>query len=59
MPTLVLDQLTIEKLKAVSTVAEVRDEKGVLWGYFYPVGNEQEGGGRPLADILRDVRKLP
>lgn len=76
MSILVLDQSTIEKLKTVvGNAAEVRDERGVLWGYFRPVVSpetvdqyecplseeeldrvEREGGGRPLADILSDLR---
>lgn len=76
MSTLVFDQVTIEKLKAVvAPQAEIRDERGVLWGYFQPVVSpetvdqyecpvseeeldrrEAEGGGRPLADILAELR---
>jgi hypothetical protein len=75
MPILVLDQSTIEKLKTVPMGAEVRDEQGVLVGYFHRVVSpdsvdqyecplseeeldraEKEGGGRPLADILSDLR---
>jgi hypothetical protein len=38
MSTLVLDQPTIEKLMMiVGDSAEIRDQKGVLWGYFKPV----------------------
>jgi hypothetical protein len=76
MSTLVLDQSAIDKLRTVvGSPAEVRDERGVLWGYFQPAVSPetlaqyecplseeelerraQEGGGRPLADILRDLR---
>jgi hypothetical protein len=75
MSTLVFDQSTVEKLKAVVVGAEVRDEQGALIGYFHPairpetvaqyecpVSEEElerrsrEGGGRPLADILNDLR---
>ena len=74
MPVVVLDQATIDKLFVAAKV-EVRDERGVLYGYFEPVVSpetvgqyecplseeeldriEREGGGRPLADILRDLR---
>ena len=76
MSILVLDQSAIQKLKAVATMAEVRDEQGTLVGYFHPAVTPEtvdqyecplseeelrrvasEGGGRPLADILSDLRK--
>ena len=73
MSILVFDQSTIDKLKTVTIGAEVRDEQGTLIGYFVapetidqyecPVDEEEllrrsrEGGGRPLADILGDLRK--
>ena len=76
MSFLVLDQSAIEKLKAVATMVEVRDEQGTLVGHFHPAvtpetvdqyecplseeelrRRAQEGGGRPLADILDDLRK--
>ena len=73
MSILVVDQSTIDKLKTVAVGAEVRDEQGTLIGdfgapetvdqYEGPVGEEEllrrsrEGGGRPLADILGDLRK--
>jgi len=76
MSILVLDQSTIQKLKTVvGSAAEVRDERGILWGYFQPVVTpetvdqyecplseeelleiERKGGGRPLAEILSDLR---
>jgi hypothetical protein len=75
MSTLVFDQATIDKLKAVvAPQAEIRDERGILWGYYQPVVSpetvdqcecpvseeelarrEAEGGGRPLAEILREL----
>jgi hypothetical protein len=36
MSTLVFDQSTIEKFKTVVVSAEVRDERGMLIGYFQP-----------------------
>jgi hypothetical protein len=75
MSVLVLDQFTIEKLKAVVVGVEVRDERGNLVGYFQPAASPEavdqyecpasedellrracKGGGRPLADILSDLR---
>ena len=75
MSTLVFDQSTIAKFKTVVVSAEVRDERGMLIGYFQPAVTPEnvdqyecpmseeellrlanEGGGRPLADILRDLR---
>ncbi len=76
MSILVFDQTMIGKLKTVAgDSAEIRDERGVLWGYFKPVVSPEtvdqyecpvseeelqrrsrEGGGRPLADILSDLR---
>ena len=38
MSILVFDQTMIGKLKTVvGDTAEIRDERGVLWGYFKPV----------------------
>jgi hypothetical protein len=75
MSTLVLDQSTAEKFKSVCLGAELRDEQGMLLGYFRPAitpdnvdqcecplseeelqRRSQAGGGRPLADILSDLR---
>ncbi|NUQ62154.1 MAG: hypothetical protein HUU20_06685 [Pirellulales bacterium] len=75
MSVLVLDQSAIQKLKAVASGVEVRDDQGTLIGYFHPVVSpeavdqyecpvteeelrrrSQEAGGRPLSDILRDLR---
>ena len=76
MSVLVFDQHTVAMLKTVvGDSAEIRDERGILWGYFRPVVSPEtveqyecpvseeelerrsrEGGGRPLADILSDLR---
>jgi hypothetical protein len=74
MSSLVLEQSSIDKLKAVETSVAVRDAQGNLIGFFHraitpesvdqyecPVSEEEllrrarQGGGRPLADILRDL----
>jgi hypothetical protein len=74
MSSLVLEQSSIEKLKAVEASVAVRDAEGNLIGFFHPavtsetvdqyecpISEEEllrrarEGGGRPLADILRDL----
>ena len=76
MTILVLDSSVIQKLKAVATMVEVRDEQGTLVGHFHPAVTPEtvdqyecplsegelrriasKGGGRPLADILDDLRK--
>ena len=76
MRSLILDQSTIDKLKAVEVGVEVRDRQGNLIGFFRPavtpddvdqyecpVSEEElrrrarQGGGRPLPDILDDLRK--
>jgi hypothetical protein len=76
MPSVILEQCTIEKLKAVEVGVEVRDQQGNLIGFFHPavtaadvnqyecpVSEEEllrrarQGGGRPLPDILDDLRK--
>ncbi len=75
MSVLVLDQSTIEKLKAVVVGVQIRGEQGNLIGYFHPVGSPEavdqyecpvsedellrrarDGGGRPLRNILSDLR---
>ena len=76
MPSLILEQSSIDKLKIVEVGVEVRDRQGNLIGFFHPaitpgdvdqyecpVSEEEllrrarNGGGRPLADILDDLRK--
>ena len=76
MPSLILDQSAIDKLKAVEVGVEVRDHQGNLIGFFRPavIPNDveqyecpvseaellrraREGGGRPLPDIMDDLRK--
>ena len=75
MAALILDQSTVDKLKAVDVGIEVRDPQGNLVGFFHPaispadvdqfecpVSEEEllrrakEDGGRPLTDILDDLR---
>ena len=36
MPSVILEQSTIEKLKAVEVGVEVRDQQGKLIGFFHP-----------------------
>ena len=36
MPSLILDQSTIDKLKTVEVGIEVRDRQGTLIGFFHP-----------------------
>ena len=76
MASLILDQFTVDKMKAVEVGVEVRDPQGNLIGFFHPaitpadvdqyecpVSEEEllrrasEGGGRPLSEILEDLRK--
>ena len=68
MPVVVLDQQATERLQAVTDRVEVRDANGRFLGLFTPfsalippMSREEldrraaEPGGRPLADILRDL----
>jgi hypothetical protein len=76
MSSLVLEQSSIDRLKAVDTGVEVRDSQGKLIGFFIPaitsdevdqyecpVSDEEllrrarDEGGRPLAEILADLRR--
>ena len=68
MSIVVLDQQATERLQAVTDRAEVRDASGRILGLFTPFATlippmsrdeldrrAAEPGGRPLADILRDL----
>jgi hypothetical protein len=68
MSVIVLDQQATERLQAVTDRAEVRDANGRFLGLFTPLSSlippmsleeldrrAAEPGGRPLADILRDL----
>ena len=76
MSSLVLEQSSIDQLKAVETGVEVRDSQGKLIGFFVPAITTDEvdqyechvsekelqrrardGGGRPLTEILADLRR--
>ncbi len=63
MAVIVSDPRLSEQLQTVSDCAELRDATGRLLGFFIPlmISREEldrraaEPGGRPLADILRDL----
>lgn len=73
MVQIVIDPTTQKRLAGVAHVAQMCDESGQVIGYFVAPGNvfrlepqvseeeldrrEREGGGRPLSDILADLRK--
>jgi hypothetical protein len=76
MSSLILEQSSIERLKAVDTGVEVRDSQGKLIGFFVPAITADEvdqyechlseeelqrrardAGGRPLSEIMADLRK--
>ena len=68
MSVVVLDHQATEKLGSFSDRTEVRDSNGRLVGLFMPVSvleppisreeldRRAQGPGRPLADILADLR---
>ncbi len=68
MSVIILDQQATERLQAATERAEVRDANGRFLGVFTPFASlipplsqeeldrrAAEPGGRPLADILRDL----
>ena len=68
MSVVVLNQELLERFETVSDRTEVRDAQGRLIGLFTPLSalippisreeldRRAEGPGRPLADILADLR---
>ena len=69
MSRITLDRDTLAKLMAANGPVEVCDPSGVVVGRFAPTGKEPRigeeelarreaaGGGRPLAEIMADLRK--
>ena len=68
MSVVVMDHQSTEQLQAVAGRTELRDASGRLLGLFTPVAalepsisreeldRRAQGPGRPLADILADLR---
>lgn len=71
MTRIIVDEATRARLGNLAEAMQLCDESGRVLGYFTPASNLrepqisqeearrrlQQGGGRPLADILADLEK--